>query len=138
MMRGEETTGRDQSGASTQNYSSFPFGSGFTREGGWEGSQGSGGCSASTEATQRTLPPALIPVKTSQQLIVHLLCKNSLKISRCLGTERHHQLQPLNCQAVAELPTLQVKQPPPQNRRWEITMGRKQEVFSSPSIERFY
>lgn len=82
--------------------------------------------------------PALIPVKTSQQLIVHLLCKNSLKISRRLGTERHHRLQPLTFQTVAELPTLQVKQdiaPWPQNRLWEITMGRNQEVFSLPSTE---
>lgn len=77
-------------------------------------------------------PPALIPDKTSQQLIVHLLCKNSLKISRRLGTERHHQLQPLNCQAVANSSS---EAAPPQNRRWEITMGRKQEVFSSPSTE---
>lgn len=87
------------------------------------------------QGDRKNSPPALIPVKTSQQLIVHLLGKNSLKISGCLGTERHHRLQLLPVQTAAELPTLQVKQTLPQNRLWEITMGRKQEVFSSPSTE---
>lgn len=57
-------------------------------------------------------PPALIPVQTSQQLILHHLCMNSLKSSRLLGTERYHWLQALNFKAMAKLPALEAKQIP--------------------------
>lgn len=55
-------------------------------------------------------PAVLTPVRTSQQLTVHLPCQNSPKMSRCLGTGRHHQL--LLLQPAARLPTLLRKQPP--------------------------
>lgn len=70
-------------------------------------SQQSAGCSVSTKVTQRTCLPCSC-VKTNQ-LIVHLLCKNSLKISQ---HPRRETLPAPNTPNRVKLPTLQVNQNP--------------------------
>lgn len=72
----------------------------------------------------KNLPLVLISVKTNQ-LIVHLLCKNSLKISQHPGIERHCQLQTLQTGSANS----SSKAESPQNRLWETPRDRKQ-VFS--------
>lgn len=110
-MEGQTNEGRKlppvlqlPSGASTQGYSSFLFSSGFTGEGGCQQQPAEWKMLYEHQGDTKNLPPVLISIKTNQ-LIVHLLCKNSLKISQHPHTERHCQLQTLQtgCAGLAKI-----------------------------------